>query len=79
MGYVIQKFFSHLVDLDLILNVPLELIICRFQLTDGCFQAVTDIRLKLSPRTIDLIAYFALHILPQNQDLTFFLKDLSVR
>ena len=35
MRYVIQKFFSHLVDLDLVLNVPLQFIVCGFQFTDG--------------------------------------------
>ena len=38
MGHVIQKFLSHLVDLDLVLNVTLQFIICRFQFTDGSLQ-----------------------------------------
>lgn len=40
MRYIGNKFFSHLINLDLLLNIFLQLVIGRLQFSDCFFQTI---------------------------------------
>ena len=54
MGNIIQKLFSHFIDFHLILNILLQLIVCRFQLGNGMLQ-LTGHLVKIISQHINFI------------------------